>query len=196
MVLTGSLLAATILAGLIAGDWPTYPVAQAPAVMRPAILRGDLVIVSLQSAVLRELNAAIAKGGPELALKSCHLEAAALALGVSRREGIAVGRTSARLRNVRNVPRPWAADIVARSHSRAARDVDGFVVDLGDRIGLLRPIAEQRICASCHGPVESISPAVRAAIAARYPSDRAVNFDTGDLRGWFWVEVPKSLRAR
>lgn len=196
MILTASMLAAALLASLMAGDWPTYPVAQAPAALRPAVQRGDLVIITLQAAVLRELQAAIAEGGPEHALKSCHIEAAAAALAVSRRDGIAVGRTSARLRNARNGPPPWAAAIVEGHDRGRARDVAGFVVDLGDRIGLLRPIVEQRICAACHGRVETIAPAVQAAIATRYPSDRAVNFDTGDLRGWFWVEVPKSLRPR
>ncbi|HET7698992.1 MAG TPA: hypothetical protein VFK57_24955 [Vicinamibacterales bacterium] len=117
---TGSLLAATLAAGLVAGGRQVYPVAEAPAALRPAIQRGDLVIVSLQSAVLRELNAAIAHGGPEHALQSCHVEAAALALAISRREGIEAGRTSAHLRNVRNAPRPWAADIVARYDGRTA----------------------------------------------------------------------------
>jgi hypothetical protein len=28
------------------------------------------------------------------------------------------------------------------------------------------------------------------ALAARYPDDRATGFAPGDLRGWFWVEVP------
>ena len=195
MILTASLLAATMLAGLIAAEWPTYPVAQAPVAWRPAIQHADLVIVSLQSAVLRELNAAILQGGPEHALRSCHLEAAAVAVAVSRREGVAAGRTSARLRNARNAPRPWAAPIVARSDGKAA-DAGGFAVDLGDRVGLLRPIVAQQVCAACHGPANKIAPAVKAAIAARYPSDRAVDFDTGDLRGWFWVEVPKQTGAR
>ena len=191
MIFTASLVAGLMAAGLTAREWPTYPVAQAPAVLRPAIQRGDLVIVSLQSAVLRELTAAIARGGPEYALKSCHVEAAALALRVSRREGVAMGRTSARLRNARNAPPPWAAPIVARYDGNAARDVGGFVVDLDDRVGLLRPIVEQQICASCHGPAAKIAPGVKAVIETRYPSDRALNFAAGDLRGWFWVEVPK-----
>lgn len=196
MMSTGSLLAATLAAGLVAGGRQVYPVAEAPAALRPAIQRGDLVIVSLQSAVLRELNAAIAHGGPEHALQSCHVEAAALALAISRREGIEAGRTSAHLRNVRNAPRPWAADIVARYDGRTAPGVDGFAVDLGDRVGLLRPIVEQPVCAACHGPADKLAPAIRTAIAARYPSDRALNFATGDLRGWFWVEVPKERGAR
>ncbi|HEU4927434.1 MAG TPA: DUF3365 domain-containing protein [Vicinamibacterales bacterium] len=196
MIPVGPLLAAVLAAGMTASEWTAYPVAQAPAELRPAMQRGDLVIVALQSAVLRELTAAMAEGGPEHALLSCHLDAVAVSRAVSRREGVEAGRTSARLRNIRNAPRPWAAAIVARYDGKDPRDAGGFVVDLGDRVGLVRPIVEQPICAACHGPVEKISPAVKAALEARYPADRAVGFDNGDLRGWFWVEVPKQPRAR
>ena len=41
-----------------------------------------------------------------------------------------------------------------------------------------------------HGADQDLDPAVKAAISARYPEDRATNFAAGDLRGWFWVEVP------
>lgn len=187
---------AVLLSGLIAAQWPVYPVAQAPPALRPAIQRGNLVIVSLQSAVLRELTTAMAEGGPEHALQACHLEAAAVALKVSRNEGVEAGRTSVRLRNPRNAPPAWAAPIIAQHDRKTAGSAEVFVADLGDRVGLLRPIVAQAICASCHGPIEQMAPGVRAAIASRYPADRATGFHEGDLRGWFWVEVPKHPRAR
>ena len=32
-------------------EWPTYPVKEAPAELRPAIQHGDLILISLQSAM-------------------------------------------------------------------------------------------------------------------------------------------------
>jgi hypothetical protein len=58
-------------------------------------------------------------------------------------------------------------------------------------VGVLRPIAQRPICANCHGPADSISPAVRHLLTERYPVDRAVGFADGEIRGWFWVEMPK-----
>jgi len=29
-------------------------------------------------------------------------------------------------------------------------------------------------------------------LAAKYPMDQATGFKEGDLRGWFWIEVPPS----
>ena len=65
------------------------------------------------------------------------------------------------------------------------------MVDLDRSLGVLRPILHQRMCDSCHGPADRIDPAVQAMLAARYPGDRATGFVEGQLRGWFWVEVPK-----
>jgi hypothetical protein len=79
-----------------------------------------------------------------------------------------------------------------RAHAgERARDVDGFVVDLGDRIGLLRPISHRPMCNGCHGPADKVSPGVKAVLADRYPVDRALGFAEGEIRGWFWVEVRK-----
>jgi hypothetical protein len=75
-----------------------------------------------------------------------------------------------------------------------AREVEGFAADLGEKVGVLRPIAERPMCASCHGPAEKIDPVVRAALIGRYPADRATGFRNGEIRGWFWVEVPKKAR--
>ena len=172
-------------------QFPTWTVGAAPAELRPAISRADLVIVGLQDSVLRELNDALSRGGPGTAIAFCHLDATVVAQRLGRSEGIAVGRTSDRLRNPSNQPRPWAAALVQANAGKQARSVDGFAVDLGDKVGVLRPIAQRTMCAGCHGPAESLSPAVRSVLADRYPVDRAVGFKEGEIRGWFWVEMPK-----
>lgn len=194
-------LVATVLAviGLAAasggaagsGEWATYTVADAPAALRPMIQRGDLLIVSMQTALLSELRRELDAGSPATALTACHIDATGVAYRIARDQGVAAGRTSARLRNPTNAPRPWAAPIVARYVDRPATGINGFVVDLGDRVGLLRPIVEQSTCAPCHGPESKVDKRVRARLPDSYPADRALGFKDGDLRGWFWVEIPK-----
>jgi len=168
-----------------------WPINEAPAELRPAISRADVIVASMHDALLWELNSALEQGGPVLAIKSCHIDAARVSQRVGREEGLAAGRTSDRLRNPLNAPRPWAAPIVKANAGRRARDVPGFAVDLGDKVGVLRPIAHRARCGSCHGPSGQFSSAIRAELQARYPSDRAVGFDEGDIRGWYWVEIPK-----
>ena len=71
-----------------------------------------------------------------------------------------------------------------------ASSVDGFYVDLGDRVGVIRPVEELDICAGCHGPANGLDPRVRKELNERYPADHATGFKTGDIRGWLWAEVP------
>jgi hypothetical protein len=175
-------------------EFKSWPLSQAPEDLRPAISRADLVIVAMQDAMWRELNDALARGGPDGAINVCHLGATFTSQRVGREEGIAAGRTSDRLRNPLNAPKPWAAPLVKAHAGGRARSVEGFVVDLGDKVGVLRPMAERPMCAGCHGPVERLSPGVRIALTDRYPVDRATGFTEGEIRGWFWVEMPKYRR--
>lgn len=172
-------------------SFPTWPASQAPAELQPVISRADLVIVAMHDSVLRELTDALSRGGPGSAIAFCHIDATVVAQRVGRAEGIAAGRTSDRLRNPTNAPKPWAAALVQANAGKDARSVEGFAVDLGDNVGVLRPIAERAMCDGCHGPSDKLSPAVRNVLQDRYPVDRAVGFKDGEIRGWFWVEMPK-----
>ena len=134
-----------------AEEWPTYPIADAPAALRPAIQRGDRLVTSLHSTLMAQLQRELDARGPAGALDACHLDVTWAAYRIGRHEGLAAGRTAARLRDPTNAPKPWARQIVARYEHSPARGLDGFVVDLGDRIGLLRPIEELPMCAACKG---------------------------------------------
>ena len=173
---------------LPAGTWPAQ---EAPANMRYPLSRADLIIASMQDALLRELTEAIHAGGAAFAIKSCHIDVIGIIQRIGRQEGVAAGRTSDRLRNPTNAAPQWAAALVTANARRQAADVPGFVVDLGSKVGVLRPIAQRPMCATCHGAPEGLEPVVRAELLDRYPRDQAVGFSKGEIRGWFWVEMPK-----
>lgn len=172
----------------------TWRIADAPAQLKPAIAHADEVIVAQHSALLRQLNRELGEGGAAAAIKSCHLEATSQAFWVARQQGVAIGRTSDRLRAPMNAPRPWAEPIVAKYAGKQAAEVDGFAVDLGERVGVLRPIVMTKLCTSCHGTEDQIRPAIRKVIAEQYPRDLAVGFKPGQIRGWYWVEIRKETR--
>ena len=151
------------------------------------------MIAAIHNSVLRELNDALAQGDAAQAVGSCHIDSRLITLLLAR-EGAKAGRTSHRLRNQADLPPRWAESIVETYAGRRSRDVDGFVVDLGYTVGVLRPISQQPVCAQCHGPINEFSESVRQAIALRYPHDRAFDFQEGEIRGWFWVELPKDRR--
>jgi Protein of unknown function (DUF3365) len=186
------LLVTTPLAGQ--NEFKSWPLGQAPQELRPAISRADRVVAAMQDTFVRELTDALSRGGATSAINSCHLDATAIAQRVGREEGIAAGRTSDRLRSPTNAPRPWAADLVKTYAGRPASSVDGFAVDLGDKVGVLRPIPMRPMCAGCHGPDDQLAPAVKGVLKDQYPSDHATGFGVGEIRGWFWVELPKQRR--
>jgi hypothetical protein len=173
---------------------PTYAIRDAPAEWKAIISRADVIIATMHDALLWELNSGLEQGGAILAIKSCHIDAARVAERIGRQEGVAAGRTSHRLRNPTNAPRQWAAAIVEANAGRRARDVDGFVVDLGRELGVMRPVAQRATCAGCHGRPDALNPAIRAELRERYPMDRATGFEEGDIRGWYWVQLPKRPR--
>ncbi len=125
------------------------------------------------------------KEGPVAAIAVCQDEAPGLTAEVAQAQGVRLGRTGVRLRNQGNAPPEWAAPLVERRVEQPA-----FLTTPAGETRALLPIHMKPLCATCHGPEEQLAPEVRAALAKRYPEDRATGFGPEELRGWFWVEVP------
>ncbi len=138
----------------------------------------------------KDLKAALVNGmqqGPAEAIGACRIEAPDIARSLSV-DGVAVGRTSHRLRNAGNVAPDWAAPLL-QGYLDDDGDRSPRAVPLADgRFGYVEPITVQPLCLACHG--ESLAPDVRRQIDELYPDDQATGFDVGDLRGIFWVEFP------
>ena len=132
------------------------------------------------------LTSVISEDGPAMAISVCSKEAPEIAREVSEEFGVSIGRTSFKLRNSKNLPPDWATSLV---ESRIDKPQ---YVDLPDGgLGALLPIVLQPKCVTCHGPQEALADDVRMALKERYHDDQATGFQAGDLRGWFWVEVPE-----
>ena len=156
--------------------------------------KAEQAMNELQQALLARLKAAMDSGGPAAAVEVCRTEARTIAEAVAKKQAIELGRTSHRLRNPANAPRPWARTIVEGSSGVKAAAETIRVVDLGDRVGVLRPIGTAEACTRCHGPAEEVQRNIGATLAASYSQDRATGFAPGDLRGWMWAEVPKGVK--
>lgn len=128
-------------------------------------------------------------GGTAGAIGVCKDEAPKIAQTVAREKGVMIGRTSVKLRNPANAAPSWAVGVLndQPAEPRLAANTDGS-------LGVTLPIKLAANCLACHGSLETIEPAVKAALAAKYPKDQATGFKQGDLRGWFWVEVPPPTR--
>lgn len=169
-----------------------HRVEEAPRELQPALARAEAAIRTLRERLAARRAAELASAGVAGATKVCRTEAQAMAAAVSAQTGVAVGMTGARPRGGAPAPREWIAPLAAEVGAKRAADVHAVVVDLGDRVGVLRPIALKAACLSCHGPAERVAPEVKA--AADGPSDGANGFAEGDLRGYFWAEAAKERR--
>lgn len=135
--------------------------------------------------LMNRLQSAIEREGAASAIGVCHEEAPKIARTVAETHKLSIGRTSWKLRNPKNRPPAWATDLVN------ARIAGPSVLAHPDgRLGVLLPILLKDRCLTCHGPADAIPAKIRSALRTRYPDDQATGFAEGDLRGWFWVEVP------
>jgi len=132
------------------------------------------------------LQKEIADSGPAAAVSVCKTDAKKIASDVSVSKGVTIGRTSFRLRNPANEGPEWTKPYVA-----ARREKPAVLAHDDGRLALLHPIRLLTTCLVCHGDATTIAPEVQAILAKEYPADQATGFKENDLRGWFWVEVPK-----
>ncbi len=162
-----------------------------PESLAPIVAKADAAAGTLQKKLAGRLVEVMKQGGPAAAVTVCRDEAAKLTLEAASESGVNVGRTSDRLRNPKNAAPSWAAASVAAASGKKAAEVRRVVVDLGDRVGVLRPIPVAQACTNCHGPPDGIPPEVKRTLAAAYPDDRATGYAEGDHRGFVWAVVKK-----
>jgi hypothetical protein len=124
--------------------------------------------------------------GPAAAIEVCSKEAPQIASEISQEHAVSIGRTAIRLRNPKNDPPAWATKLVTDRVEKPT-----YLAQQG-KLAALLPIRLQAPCLMCHGPDETLPPVVKDALGEHYPDDQATGFAEGELRGWFWIEIPAS----
>jgi rubrerythrin len=167
------------------GGWDLVAPGDLTDAQRAQVADADAAREAMFQRLLATLTDEIQRVGVAGAIGVCQTEAPRIAQAVGEERGVAIGRTSWRLRNPENTPPAWAVGLL-QDRPDSARQV---VADDG-RVGVLHPIFIMPACVQCHGEPNDLAPGVAAALAQRYPEDEATGFSAGDLRGWFWVQVP------
>lgn len=183
----GSLVVFGVLFGACSSEVVWTPLA-AEAVAGPQaaqLTKAGLARDGLGKALLGELTEGL-KQGPAPAITVCSERAPVLAAEKAKEFGVRIGRTSLALRNPANGAPAWA-----KQHVAGGAAVPAYFAGPGGEFGALFPIQLQPQCVQCHGKPEDLAAEVKDVLAKKYPRDRATGFAAGDLRGWFWVEVPK-----
>jgi hypothetical protein len=167
---------------------PPAPPAPPPAVPSdPRFVRARTAAEELKRQLTGAVEAAVAAGGAAGAIDVCATTAPTLTAALSG-PTLTIGRSSARLRNPGNAPRPWVQPLLAELERVPAPQRGPRTVELADHtLGVVLPIVAGKLCLQCHGT--EVAPDVRAALDRRYPKDQATGYREGDLRGVFWIEV-------
>jgi hypothetical protein len=158
--------------------------------------RGGAIATTVAQGLAQRLQAQLAETGAAGALDFCSRTALVLTDSLTADQpGVSVKRTSTRIRNPRNEPDrheqlalAWFDSMRAVSGTLPAAYVQPVSAA---EARFYRPLIIAPFCTQCHGPAEKLDPRVRAALQERYPNDRAIGYQEGDLRGVIRVSLPR-----
>jgi hypothetical protein len=154
---------------------------------------GEGAATSLREGLTARLTAAMAEGGPVAAIDVCAVDALPLTDSIAAASpATAMKRISLRTRNPHNAPDEAERAALEWFEARAAAGERpaSLVQRYGGDYRYYSPLRAAAPCLNCHGPLESLAPATRTALEARYPDDQATGYGEGDLRGLIRVTVP------
>ena len=149
--------------------------------------------------MMNEVNHVLANQGAEAGIDEMHLKAWKFPVAAPGQPRIiAVKRTSLRIRNPANLPDN--ADLAALLTIQTAM-ADGntpprVLVQRVEAAGpapaewrVYRPMITTTACLACHGPVDSLAPAVKVKLERIYPSDKATAYAANEWRGVIRVSL-------
>lgn len=162
---------------------------------------GDSAATALTTSLMSRVRAELQAGGPAHAIEFCSERALPITAAVqdSLDRGIALKRTSNRIRNPANAPDSleraalaYFEDELAAGHQLPA----AYVQRTSEGWRYYKPIVVADFCTACHGPREGLDPGVRQVLAERYPQDQATGYAPGDFRGVIRVSVTPEAISR
>lgn len=151
------------------------------------LVRAKTAQKALGKSLVGTLTKTMSEGGPTAGITVCNQKASGLTKTVATKHNVNIGRTSHKLRNPNNTAPTWMKTIVESKQAKPQ-----IFVGPNQQLGWSAPIKLGGVCVTCHGTTEQIPTEVQALLKKHYPKDQAVGFKPDDLRGWFWVEVPRT----
>lgn len=159
----------------------------------PQVQTARATIKTMFKQLVGELESAMKAGGPVKAIGVCNTKAPEIAQKVNAGGNTKISRVSLKNRNPENAPTDWQKAVLLKFESRKAAGEDLKKMDysevVGDEFRYMKAIPTKMVCLKCHG--SEIDPKVVAKLDELYPEDEARGFKQGDIRGAFYVVMPK-----
>ncbi len=164
-------------------------------ILEQAYKIGDSISKNSQKAIGGKLKMAIQQGGIVSALGYCNASVSGIVDSLKTKYNADIKRTSLKLRNPNNAPNNKEKQLLEAyqySFDKKSPIKEGTqVLENGD-ILYTKPIFMKGLCLNCHGkPGGTLNPDAYTRIQELYPSDSAVHYVDGDLRGMWSIRLTK-----
>lgn len=150
------------------------------------IIKGNRIAKISFETISGELQKALASGGIENALRYCNERAYPITDSLAAAHQVSIRRVSNKNRNPRNKTDKME-DFLMKGFGidlSEGNDLSPKLVLKDDSIIFYKPIITQALCLNCHGvPGKDITFSNDSLIQALYPRDKAVGYQTNQLRG-------------
>lgn len=140
------------------------------------------------------LKKAMEEGGVSKAVQYCNLAATPLVDSLEQEYGVEIKRTSLKVRNPTNTPTKDEEKqlLTYQEEKDAGQELKPVLIEKENRRLFHAPIVLMDLCQKCHGTVgEDILSEDYATIQALYPSDQAIGYKSGELRGMWSIAFAK-----
>ncbi len=153
---------------------------------------GKKIAASTFSTLGGNLQKAMKEGGVANALSYCNLNASPLVDSLQQLYNADIKRTSLKIRNPNNNPTNYEQKQLMAYQKQAAsgQKLEPIVKKINDQIIFHAPIHMMPLCLKCHGKIEEqLLEKDYEHIKNLYPTDQAVNYKSGELRGMWSIRL-------
>ena len=171
--------------------------AQEPAALMSETRKTALPILPK---VVQAMQTAVQEQGPVAAIAVCKEKAPQLLLEMQQQTGWTIHRVSLKTRNATTgTPDAWEARQLAEFNIMVANGAQPQQLEVGEIVAAsdgqrsfryMKALPVVEVCQTCHGPADSLSPELKAALAKDYPHDQATGYVAGEIRGALSVTRP------
>lgn len=152
---------------------------------------GQNFVMQTQNELAKNLINEINTRGTEHALNFCSVKAYPLTDSMAKSLDIQIKRVSDRIRNPNNKANKQELAYITKSKKRLAEGekINPEMTETDNKMLGYYPIMTNSMCMQCHGsPETEVLSETLSQIKSIYPKDKAMNYNTNELRG-IWVVV-------
>jgi len=161
-------------------------------------LEAKSAIMKMGKTLKSNMKKNMKQGGAIQAAQFCTQKATKLETKINStfRDGLSVKRVSLKYRNPANKPTADEKAVLAKIQNdlQNNRKVPKMIVKQlsANSYKVYKPIfIAKKVCLKCHGDITTLSKGAYKVIKSKYPHDKAVGYQIGDLRGAFVVSITK-----